>query len=488
MGAKTPGAWTPEDRTPGASTPILDALIRHVQAAVCPLHVPGHRQGRLLPAPLALWLGQAAKLDLTELPGLDDLQQPDGCIAASQALAAAWYGSEACWYSVNGSTAGVMAALMAAVPEGGKVLFLNPCHQSAWRGVLWSGAVPAFWPPRYSPVLRSVLPPTADDAAAALAAHPDAAAVFLTSPTYQGWVAPVGEIAQVVHAAGKPLLVDEAHGAHLGLAPGLPPHSVAAGADVVVQSVHKLLPGLTQTAWVHCQGPRVAPERVAEMLRLLQTTSPSYLLLASIDAVQAWLRTDGASTAARALTAVAAFWAEAGPVDAGLPPGIRRDPLRHWQPVPSRTAGADLQRRLATAGVVPEYGDALGVLSIFGLGAREADVARYLEVWRAWAAAWGMRGAGDDLPSAWWDELFANLAAPFALPPRQAFHRPRTRVPVRAAAGRVCAQPVTPYPPGVPVIWPGQRFSPALCEAIAALADMGLALHGLADGCAWVLA
>ncbi|MDQ0190186.1 decarboxylase [Alicyclobacillus cycloheptanicus] len=474
-----PGDWPMEE------TPVLAALVKHASMSRFPLHVPGHQQGRMLPRQLLHWLGSAARLDLTELPGLDNFHHPEGCMEVSQQLTAGHYGSDACFFSVNGSTAGVVAAIAGVVQPGGRVLFLNPFHQSAWNGLVFAGAQPvlplAFFGRRD---IRFV--PEAWQVEQVMQHITDVDAVYLTSPTYRGQAAPVAAIARVVHQRGLPLIVDEAHGAHFGLHPAFPQHSVAAGADVVIQSVHKTLPGLTQTAWVHCTGPRVDRDRVATFLRQMHTTSPSYLLLASLDVAQAWLRFAGPGAARRAMEILAPveevrasmeILALAG--DAASVPeapsvsgeGPWRDPLRHWVPTSSLRESRRLQGMLAEQGLFVEYGDWDGVLSLFGFGVTPEVVDRYLGVLEAWrrsapdadsmaAPPTGPASAPDPLrgaPAAGASEA-ARGVVDFVVSPRDAAFAGRVWVPIEQSQGRIAALPVTPYPPGVPVVWPGQRI------------------------------
>lgn len=451
--------------------PILDQLVRQAARSRLPLHVPGHKQGRSLPGPFAAWLGAAAKIDLTELPGLDNLHHPTGCIAASQQLAASHYGSDVCLYSVNGSTAGIMAALMGTVPHGGKVLLLNPVHQSAWRGLILGDLVPVFADVIMDERRHTAAAPTASAAQQALAADPGIRAVYVTSPTYTGEVAPVADIVAIAHRHGVPVIVDEAHGAHFGLSPRLPMHSIEAGADVVIHSVHKMLPGLTQTAWVHCTGPRVDAQRVADALRLLQTSSPSYLLLASIDAAQAWLRLEGPAAAEELLHALALLT----PLREG-DTSSAYDPFRHWLPVGSEQAGAALQEWLAAKGMFVEYADPSGVLSLFGFGHRERDVAQYVNHVQAWlrsSAPWQQTDSA----------LWAYTPRPVLLATPRAVHEARSEiVPLAEATGRISAALVTPYPPGVPVLWPGQRIDTDLCERLRTWSQARHEVQGLTSG------
>lgn len=478
------------DGKPGwdeAEAPLLAALVRMAGRIRLPLFVPGHKQGRLLPGKLSPWLGAAAKIDLTELPGLDNLHRAEGCILRSEALAAAHYGAEWCLFSVNGSTAGVMAALLAAAP-GGKVVFAGPFHQSAWRGLVVAGAEPVLIPGAWDAGRQVVRPPAPAEVARVLEDARGIRAVYVTSPTYAGVRAPVRELAEVAHQNGVPLIVDEAHGAHFGLVPELPPHSIQEGADVVVQSVHKMLPGLTQTAWVLGQGRRVGRVAVAEALSALQTTSPSYLLLASLDAAQLWLRTEGADAAARAVAAMEAVWQ-------AYPHHRLDDPLRHFLPTGGMVASHRVQAALQDAGIWVEYADPLGVLSVFGLAAEPVGVERYLDALtgvapparpslagpspgRRPAAEVAAAGSDAGLASPL-VRLMAHSAAPLAAAPREVFFAPRTWVPVGTAAGRVAAGLVTPYPPGVPVVLPGQTLDEELCAALSALLETEYEVHGL---------
>ncbi|MCL6516609.1 aminotransferase class I/II-fold pyridoxal phosphate-dependent enzyme [Alicyclobacillus sp.] len=464
----------------GEETPILAALTRAAHRIEVPLFVPGHKQGRLLPAALSLWIGAAAKLDLTELPGLDNLHQAEGCILASEALAASHYGADWCLYSVNGSTAGVMAAMMACA-AGGRVLMAGAFHQSAWRGLVLAGAEPVMVSGRWDASRRVVRPPDVAEVERALAADPHIRAVYVTSPTYAGVCAPVAELAQLAHRRGIPLIVDEAHGAHFGLHPDLPAHSIRAGADVVIQSVHKMLPGLTQTAWVLGRGGRAPRARVEEALSMVQSTSPSYLLLASLDAAQAWLRHEGAAAAARAIGAVATLWE--------VYPGQRLDdPLRHFVPMPGMGASRRLQAHLQDAGVWVEYADPLGVLSLFGLAADERMVRRYLEalcnglddVRRTASQADDGPGRGKETPG---DSALTALIGQgqvrLCAAPREVQFAAREWLPPEEAVGRVAAGLVTPYPPGVPVLLPGQWIEGPVAEALSAWLATGYSVHGV---------
>lgn len=449
--------------------PILRQLIAHVEGVQIPLHVPGHKQGRLLPGDFGTWLGAAAKLDLTELPGLDNLHLPQGCILESQARVARHYGARHCYYSVNGSTAAVMAALMAVAGEGGKVLFLNSPHLSAWRALMLADAQAVFAPVTFDPVQLAEQAPDGHGLAEVLQGE-DFHCVFVTSPTYTGGIADVRQITEIAHAYGVPVIVDEAHGAHLGLVSGLPPNSVQAGADVVIHSVHKMLPGLTQTAWMLCQGSLVDPEAIGQMLSLLQSTSPSYLLLASLDAVQAWLSTKAAGVLEQGLKSLQLL--------SDLPHRLRanrRDVFRDWVVTGNLEQSQVLQREFAQRGVAVEYADAFGVLSIFGLDAATRELVVYRDVVETWLmdAPVGDGALAKGVFALLSEQRRTNLSL------RKAYFGPKTWLAAKDAVGRLCAHPIAPYPPGVPVLWPGQEITAPVVEVLSALERGGYEVHGL---------
>ncbi|HEY9844679.1 MAG TPA: aminotransferase class I/II-fold pyridoxal phosphate-dependent enzyme, partial [Candidatus Caenarcaniphilales bacterium] len=269
-----------------ATTPLLDSLHACAQRMHAPFYTPGHKRGQGVPNFLREWLGPAVfQADLPELPELDNLFAPQGVIQAAQELAAAAFGAEHTWFLVNGSTCGIMAALLATCAPGDAIVLPRNIHQSAIAGLIIAGAKPIFVEPEYDPVLDLIHSITPEAVAAALAQHA-AKAVMMVCPTYNGVCGDVAAIAQIAHQHHIPLLVDEAHGPHFAFHPDLPTAALAAGADLTVQSTHKVLAAMTQAAMLHVQGPYIASERVRQALQLLQSTSPSYVLLASLDAAR----------------------------------------------------------------------------------------------------------------------------------------------------------------------------------------------------------
>jgi arginine decarboxylase len=277
-----------------SQTPIVDALQEWVATSHAPFYTPGHKRGSGMNSLLKnRWGADVFGWDLPELPGLDNLQAPSGVVASAQALAAEVFGAQQTWFLVNGSTAGVIAAILATCREGEKIILPRNIHASAISGIVHAGAVPIFIDPEYDRTVDIAHGITPAAVKFALELHPDTKAVMLVYPTYYGTCSDLAAIAEIVHSYHIPLLVDEAHGAHLGFHPDLPPAALAAGADLSVQSTHKLLGALTQSAMLHVNSSRIDVERISQALRSIQTTSPSYLLLASLDAARQQMALSG---------------------------------------------------------------------------------------------------------------------------------------------------------------------------------------------------
>ena len=287
------------DQTP---TPLLSALVQAVNRQAVSFHTPGHKGGQGATAAMQQLLGAGAlQADLPELPELDNLFAPAGPIQAAQTLAAQAFGAEETYFLANGSTSGIEAALLATSGPGDTVLVPRNAHRSVFAGLVLSGAQPVYVSPVQSPGWDVAWGLGPDQVAAALTTVPKIRTVVLVSPNYQGVCAPVAAIARQVHDHGACLLVDEAHGAHLACHADLPPAALAAGADVVVQSTHKTLSALTQAAMVHVQGQRIDRDRLRQGLQITQSTSPNYLLLASLDAARQQMALQGMERLARTL-------------------------------------------------------------------------------------------------------------------------------------------------------------------------------------------
>lgn len=257
---------------------LYDKLKEYAESDYYPYHMPGHKRRLCGALPQ-----QLLKMDITEIDGFDNLHQPEELLRNLQEKAACFYGAEESFYLVNGSTCGILAAVSAALPVGGHILMARNCHKSAYHAVYLKKLTVSYLYPAIMEEYDINDAITPEQVEGALNSEPNIDAVLLVSPTYEGRIADVERIAQIVHERGIPLIVDEAHGAHLGWNEGLPANSCQAGADLVIHSVHKTLPAMTQTALLHVSGNLIHRDRLRRFLHIYQTSSPSYVLMASID-------------------------------------------------------------------------------------------------------------------------------------------------------------------------------------------------------------
>ncbi len=485
-----------------AQMPLVAALKTAAERRGAPFHTPGHRQGKGIARALGDWWGQAVfQADLPELPELDNLFAPQGAIAAAQALAAQTFGAEQTDFLVNGSTSGVIAAILATCNPGEKIILPRTVHQSAISGLILSGAIPIFLAPEYDAVrdIAHSITPTA--VAAALTQHPDAKAVLLVSPTYYGVCGDVAAIADLAHQHNIPLLVDEAHGAHFAFHTHLPTPALLAGADLAVQSIHKTLAAMTQAAMIHRRGNRVQDDRLRKALALVQSTSPSYLLLASLDAARQQMATQGASLMQRALDLAESARSRLRQIyglavletDSANTPGfVALDRTRLTVTVSGLgldgfTADELLHK---TWGITAELPSLQHLTFIITPGNTEEDIERLVEAFQqlAQASHSHVLKAGKpntiskEIRSAALTSQNANFSTPTERPLtlRDAFFSPSETIPIAQTLGRMSAELVCPYPPGIPVLMPGEVISPA---AIAYLQQICIA-GGMISGCA----
>lgn len=221
-------------------------------------------------------------LDITEIEGFDDLHHADGILKEAQTQAAALYGAKETKFLVNGSTAGILSAILGCTQKGDQILVSRNCHKSVYHAIFLNELEPVYLHPDFSREFQLNTEISVSAVKAALTKHSRIKAVVIVSPTYDGVVSDVQAIAEAVHEKGIPLIVDEAHGAHFGFHPYFPENALKKGADVVIHSLHKTLPSLTQTALLHIRGDYADPKRISAYLDILQSSSPSYILMASI--------------------------------------------------------------------------------------------------------------------------------------------------------------------------------------------------------------
>jgi arginine decarboxylase len=450
-----------------ADAPLLAGWLdwtRRVQAGeLTTMTTPGHKQRQDL-------VGAVVAGDAPLYGALDTIKHADRLRALAEGRAADLWGADWCRFSVAGSTHGNQALCLAIGRPGQKVIITRTLHRSLLLGLVLAGLHPVWVRPAIDPAsgLPGVVPVQA--VADALAAHPDACGVILGDPSYVGTTGDVAGHARVAHEAGVPLVVDAAWAAHFGFHPDLPPHPLAAGADAMVTSAHKALPAITQGALVLAKTSLLDKDRLERAFDATHTTSPAGSILASIDAARALLARDGERLCGRLLRGIAAArkrLREVPGVDVLDGPGVEPGKLVVLL-AGSGAHGGLVEQDLIEAGMAPEMGDKDTIVPIVTIADDEQQILAFTEV--LIASIERHRGpARRPAAAASW-----TVDPQTVLAPREAFFAANETVPAAAAAGRVSAELVAPYPPGIPVLAPGELITAAALAALReAAADGG---------------
>ena len=418
-------------------TPLVDALRAYAALEPARFHMPGHK-GRSLPLPE---LDGLTAIDVTELNGTGNLYEPGEPFDSAQKLWAERFGFERCQFLTGGSTQGVHTGLALCCAPGDKILLDRGSHRSAFHAMALLDLRPVWLERPWLARENFAGPISPEGVERALDQNPDIKTVCVTSPAYSGVLSDVDAIARIAHAHGARLFVDGAHGAHLPFL-GLEPFR---GADAVVVSAHKTLPALGQTALLFVSG--FDPDRVRELASVFGTSSPSYPLMASLDAARDWMERQGAQEYRRAAARVAELrenFPSLRPGDPACGVGLALDPARL---VLKAQDGHALARALEQRGVVPEMADRGHIVLICTC---QDDEFAFRALTQALEELRDQLGDCPPLPPPPLPEA--------ALTPRQALFAPRETVPLDRSAGRIAAGHIAPYPPGVPVVAPGERI------------------------------
>jgi lysine decarboxylase len=474
------------------SAPYLDALSAYARRDPARLHVPGHKGGPGADAGLREAIGEPAlALDIPALTYGIDLGPTPTPFEQAQSLAAEAWGAKRTWFLINGASQGNIAAGLALAHQGNEVVVQRNAHSSTIDALVLSGLRPTFAAPELDAQLGIAHCLTGRTLEQALAAAPRASGAWVVSPTYFGAVADVKALAEVAHARGVPLIVDEAWGAHLAFHEGLPEHALAAGADLVISSTHKVVGSLTQSAMLHlgsAGGELIDEGAVDRAVTLTESTSPSALLTASLDAARRQAATQGRELLERAVAMLASTRREVraiGGLDvlderlAGRPGVFAYDPLRLAVDVRGVAASgyelAPLLREIDDINL-ELYGQNV-LVAVFGMGERGLPEARRLvRALQAAVAQVGLDPTGGG----------ADFAAPppwgeLALTPREAYLGPQEVLDAAAAVGRIAAESLATYPPGIPNVLPGERLTADTLAYIQHTLEQGGSVRGASD-------
>ncbi len=471
-------------------TPLLDALKANAARPHAPFYTPGHKQGVGISQPLADLLGtKIFRADLTELADLDNLFAPQGVIQEAQQLAAEAFSASQTWFLVNGSTCGIEAAILATCGTGDKIILPRNVHSSAIAGLILSGAIPIFLNPEYDPVLDIAHSITPNAVESALQQHPDAKAVLTVYPTYYGVCGNLSAIASITHQYNIPLLVDEAHGAHFAFHPQLPTPALAAGADLTVQSIHKVLGAMTQASMLHIQGNRIDGDRISKALQLVQSTSPSYLLLASLDAARQQMALHGKMLMSRTLQLadqartrihqISGLSVLEMPLLGESPGFVALDKTRLTVTVSGLgLTGFEAEEILNEKfAVTAEFASLQHLTFIISLGNTAADIEQLVQGFTSLAKEYPRTNL--TVNNYIWENLVSKVSHPLHFSPREAFFAVSETLPLIQTSKRICAEIVCPYPPGIPVLMPGEVITKPVLDYLQHIQAMG----GFISGC-----
>ena len=469
-------------------TPLLNALLKSSRIDSAAFYAPGHKRGRGASDRLTELMGATVfSADLPELPELDNLFAPEGVIKEAQQLAATTFGAERTWFLVNGSTCGIMAAILATCGSNDKIIMPRNIHQSAIAGVVLAGAIPIFINPEYNQEARLAFNVSPEAVARALEQHPDAKAVLMLHPTYQGICSDLRAIAEITHQYDLPLLVDEAHGAHFAFHDTLPPSAMNVGADLSVQSTHKTLSALTQASMLHLQGDRVCSDRVSRALQLVESSSPSYLLLASLDAAREQMAREGERLMSRtlALAERARTIAEIPQLSVLTPqiqPGCQHyDPTRLTLDLTKTSmTGFEADELLhEQLGVTCELPLLQHLTFIISLGNNTDDIHRLIQSCQVLSRI-AIEHSHTISPLILSLSNFPDVDT-LKISPREAYFAATETTSLDEASDRLCGELICPYPPGIPLLMPGETITPTALDYLQQVIAAGGTITGCKD-------
>ncbi|SIT93427.1 aminotransferase class I/II-fold pyridoxal phosphate-dependent enzyme [Edaphobacillus lindanitolerans] len=454
--------------------PVVGMLEAFAKRGPISFHVPGHKNGDITGLPAGI--RSILSWDVTELPGLDDLHAPEEAILEAQQLLADWSGAARSFFLVNGSTTGNLAMILSVCRPGDRILVQRNAHKSVFNGLSLAGAKPVYLSPEWDECSLAAGHVPAEIVREAVSLYPEAKGVILTNPTYYGVVSTeLPEISAICRQAGIPLLVDEAHGAHFGAGDAFPVSSLRQGADIVVQSAHKTLPAMTMGSYLHiAEGSRVSHETVARQLGILQSSSPSYPLMASLDDARHFIATyqpaDQESFLARRAQFIRALASirSLNVVETG-------DPLKLLVRSEGLT-GTALQEAFVEKGVHPELADPYQVLLMLPL-LKKGHEDNLDEAVRRIREAMGTMGeSAKPAPPA--PSGHAPDIMEAELPPAEDPGIPAEWIQWTEAEGRISASSLIPYPPGIPLVLPGERITGETVSRIGILLGAGVPFQG----------
>lgn len=468
-------------------TPLFSALLAHAEKNPIQFHIPGHKKGVGMDPEFRSFIGDnALSIDLINIAPLDDLHQPMGVIEEAQKLAADAYGADHTFFSVQGTSGAIMTMIMTVCSEGDKIIIPRNVHKSVLAAIIFVGAKPVFISPARDKNLGIDHGITTRSVRRALEKHPDAKAVLVINPTYYGVCTNLTEIVELVHSYNMPVLVDEAHGVLIHFHDQLPVSAMQAGADMAATSVHKLGGSMTQSSVLNVQGNRINPKRIQTIISMLTTTSTSYILLGSLDTSRRHLALNGRSMAQHALDL--AHYARKqineipglycfGDEILGDEATFNFDPTKVTVHVRKLgVTGFEVENWLRdNYNIEVEMSDMYNILCLVTPGDTRENIDTLIEALTKLSTVHD--GSGHI------HEVVIKIPAipQLTLTPRDAFYGETETIPFKEAADRIIAEFIYVYPPGIPILLPGEVITQELIDYIVEHVEVGLPVKGPED-------
>lgn len=469
-------------------TPLYTGLKKHASRQPVQFHIPGHKKGAGMDPEFRQFIGEnALSIDLINIEPLDDLHAPKGIIKDAQDLAAKAFGADHTFFSVQGTSGAIMTMVMAVCGPGDKIIIPRNVHKSIMTAIVFSGAVPIFIHPEIDNELGISHGITPKSAKRALTEHPDAKGLLVINPTYFGVAADLKSIVDLAHSFDVPVLVDEAHGVHIHFHDQLPLSAMQAGADMAATSVHKLGGSLTQSSILNIKEGLVSKERVQTILSMMTTTSTSYLLLASLDVARKRLATEGyqlieetimlAGKTRERLNHIEGIYCVGSEI-IGSKAAYHYDPTKLIISVKDLgLTGHDVEKWLRESyNIEVELSDLYNILCIFTPGDRTDDAERLVTALEEIAR----QASASECKQNQTEVLLPNIPL-LAMTPRDAFYANTEIIPLKESAGRIIAEFVMVYPPGIPIFIPGEIITEENVSYIFKNLEAGLPVQGPED-------
>lgn len=471
---------------------IVNFLTEHAGRKTVSFHMPGHKGSAIYRRyGFGEFLDNIMDCDITEIPGADNLFQAEGILKAAQDGYASLYGAKKSYLLINGTSGGVIAAITAAVPKGKKLIMARNCHKSIYNGLILGGIEPVYAYPEMVEEYGIAGEITAGEIERLLTENPDAEAVILPSPNYYGICSDIRKIAETVHRHGKVLIVDQAHGAHLKFFSecgysDMPESAEEQGADIVVNSIHKTLASFTQSAVLNLMSDRVDNYTLEDRLQMIQSTSPSYLLMASLDINAALLAEHKTELMKEWHDALTDFYREAlnirglsvigNPFDSRVRVNLDITKINLDMSALGLSA-AELEEKLMARGIYAELTTGSILMCMTGIGNTAEHLRRLADALKEISGEC-LAGAPESGKISAASALNRVFEVRLELRPIPA---ERERIPLAQGAGRVCASSIIPYPPGIPFVCPGEVLTPEVIEYIKDLRCAGEKVIGVND-------